>query len=404
MSNAHSNKTPRPLVRLDALNQGARRLEVDRAFPGRIRNASILTTGPALGHGFEVDRTTVEQVARFAAGVRGRWTHGGMSEDGLGRHLGRWEQVRLETSRLCRGCEAETTDATCPACQSATEEVTRAVGDFVFASSAYRLRPDGLDVPAPVYLMERAAEDPQSLGISIVARLSFEEPAAKEGESPRRLARLESRQDLRRGDWVADPAANPIGLHEGTGTTSELVELATRELDRVVARDGRDRAKVKALAFLARYFQDDLATDEGEVERLETEVASLHAELEEHRRAAADRRRKDDEAYLEGLRRESAAAQSPIPEQDMERVAALLRDGKAETAKVVGEAFLARSKAQGQVAFSRGDALPLEQATNADPRKATVDAQARLLRSRNWTVETSEDGGVITRAIPPGGK
>src|SRR5688500_10256536 len=125
MKDTHSNMTTtRPLVRLDVLNQGSR-LGVDRTFPGRISNASILTTGPALGHGFEIDRTTIEQVARFAQGMRGRWTHGAVSEDGLGKHLGRWEQVRLETSRVCRACEVEAAAATCSTCQAATEEVSR---------------------------------------------------------------------------------------------------------------------------------------------------------------------------------------------------------------------------------------------------------------------------------------
>jgi hypothetical protein len=394
------SKTTNDLTRLAALTQLPSRLTVDRTFPGRIKNVSILTTGPALGHGFEVDKTTVEQVARHAAGVRGRWTHGGLSDDGLGKHLGAWEHVRVETFRLCRACETETTSASeaCPTCLGPTSEEHRAVGDFAFAGSAHRLRPDGLDVPAPLYLMERAVEDPQSLGISIVARLTYDEQKREGEERPRRLARVEAKPALRRADWVADPAANPVGLHAGTGTTSELTEAATRELDRLVERDGPTAAKLRALAFLSRYFGDDLTT-EGELEALEAEVTSLRAKVASSEAALQERRRADDEAYLERLRTESAAAQAPIPHEDMERVAALLRAGQAETAKVVGEAFLARSKAQGQT-VTRGDALPLSPPEKAQPAvKRSVEAQAHLLRGRGWTAEVNEDGTELTRAV-----
>ena len=115
--------------------------------------------------------------------------------------------------------------------------------------SAYKLRPDGLDVPAPVYLMDRAKEDPQSLGISVVARFEFEDDAAFEDEEPARLARIPTRGDLLRGDWVADPAANPVGLHAGTNTPSELTEGAVRALDKRNPGWAGDRGAALARAF-----------------------------------------------------------------------------------------------------------------------------------------------------------
>lgn len=390
---------PKTLLRLSALPQPAARLEVDRAYPGRIRNASILTTGPALGHGFEVDKTTVEQVARYAASLRGRWTHGSVSEDGLGRHLGRWETVRLESFRLCRACNHEVPGQTCPDCQAAPSEAWRAVGDFVFAPSAWKLRPDGLDVSAPQYLMDRAEEDPQSLGISIVARFGYEEVEPEEGE-PRRLARIASPKDLCRGDWVADPAANPLGLHAGTGGTSEVVELVTRELDQVVRREGRDKARMKALGFLARYFQDDLAAA-SEFEALEAEVSDLRDRLLAYEEREAEGRAQADQAFLARLRSESTALQAPIPGEDMERVAALLRAGQAEAAKVVGEAFLARSKALGQVAFQRGGALPLVPREEPPAEQASVKAQVSVLARRNLEAELNAEGTKVVGVRAP---
>lgn len=424
-----TSTTTRPLVRLDALPQPSQRLQVDRAFPGRIRNVALLTTGPALGHGFDVDQTTVEQVARHANGLRGRWTHGAVSEDGLGRHLGAWERVRTETFRLCRACEAEAKGDTCPTCAQPTTLEHRAVGDFAFSASAYRLRPDGLDVPAPQYLLDRAAEDPKGLGISVVARFAFEEvPAEREGEEPRRLARLGARHDLRRGDWVADPAANPVGLsasglssagrtddarpgalHRGTGATSELAELAARELDRVVAQDGMQQARLKALAFLARYFKDtddepdgDAAPEDPVVLRLTDEVTGLRARLAEHERQATEARLAADAAFVERLKAESAAANAPIPEADVQRVAALLKEGHTDAAKFAGEALLARSKAQGQAPFDPGALVPLAP-RGAGPAKTSAETQARALRGRGWTVELNQDGTAITLATPPKG-
>ncbi|MCO5166594.1 MAG: hypothetical protein M9894_09540 [Planctomycetes bacterium] len=404
------------LVRLHALRQGKARLQVDRAFPGRIRGVSILTTGPALGHGFEVDRTTIEQVSQLAPGMRGRWTHGGLSEDGLGRHLGAWEDVRIESFHLCRACGVENEAATCSTCGAEAGVEWRSVGDFAFASSAHKIRPDGLDVPAPVYLMERALEDPESLGISIVARFGFYEPPVREGERQRRLARLEAKQDLKRGDWVADPAANPVGLHAGTGAPSALTEAAARELDRIVAREGTAKAKLRALAFLARYFGDEDSDDDGdeapqgadarvaELERqLEAqarELEALRAALRRHEAAEAERQRGEDADYVEALRQESAALNAPIAAADLARVATLLREGQRETAQLLGEAYLARSRAENQAEFTRSGTHPLGK--DHDRAKASVLARARMLRRRGWTVELNDDGTEIVRSSPPG--
>ena len=403
----------RKITRLEALPQRGTRLQVDRSFPGAIRGVSLITTGPATGHGFEVDRTTVEQVTEHASELRGRWTHGGLSDDGLGRHLGRWTNVRPEPFRLCRACNVEGTGPACATCQGPTETHLRAVGDFLFARSAYQLRPDGLDVPAPVYLMDRAEEDPQSLGISVVARFAFDRGPRPEGEQGEgaRLARIAARGDLLRGDWVADPAANPVGLHAGTGAPSELTEGATRALDRIVAREGRDKAKARALAFLARYFGDEFReeedgpeqreeTDRARADALRREVAALEARAAELRQADQRRREEQGEALLVRLRTESTAKNAPIPAADLEKVAGLIEAGDLATATTLGEAFLARSEATKQVPFQRSGTHALGDADH-DAARASVATRTRLLRKRGWRVEVSEDGTEITRGVPP---
>lgn len=404
----HDHKT---LVRLEALPQRSSRLTVDRTYPGRIEGVSLITSGPAAGHGFDVDRTTVEQVTAFADGLRGRWTHGDLSADGLGRHLGRWQNAKSEPFRLCRGCQAEVEGTVCAGCGHEPAVAWRAVGDFVFDRTAYTIRPDGLDVPAPVYLMDRAEEDPQGLGISIVARFGFEEPDAEEGPA---RARVASRRDLLRGDWVADPAANPVGLHAGTDTPSELTEGAVKALDRVVARVGREQAKTRALAFLARYFGDafgmeehaEAALPEPELGALRARVDALHSELEALRetvavyRAAEEARRQEEgETLLGRLRAEAAELNAPIPAADLAKVEALVGAGDLDTARVLGEAFLVRSEAQGQAPFQRSGTHDL--AEDNDPAKASVAARARVLRRRGWKVEVSDDGTEILSQTPP---
>lgn len=158
-------------------------LRVDRSGNGRILGLAVASVGPALGWPFELDRVTLDQVASLLGGRAGRWTHGPGGVDQLAHHLGRWSNPRREG------------------------DVARA--DFEFAPSAHSLRPDGLSVSAPIYLMDRAEEDPSTLGISIVAALTMQEGGVGLDGQPRLLARV---RDLTRADFVADPAANPRGL------------------------------------------------------------------------------------------------------------------------------------------------------------------------------------------------
>lgn len=158
-------------------------LRVDRSGNGRILGLAVASAGPALGWPFELDTTTLDQVVSLLAGRAGRWTHGPGGVDQLAHHLGRWSNPRREG------------------------DVARA--DFEFAPSAHSLRPDGLSVSAPIYLMDRAEEDPSTLGISIVAALTMQEGGVGLDGQPRLLARV---RDLTRADFVADPAANPRGL------------------------------------------------------------------------------------------------------------------------------------------------------------------------------------------------
>lgn len=378
-------------VRLEALRQRARFLKVDRTFPGSIEGLSVLTTGEALGHGFAIDDVTVAQVDQALDGVPGRWTHGGLSDDGLGRHLGKWRRRGVESFLLCRGCKVEAPipaalaePPPCPSCAKPLERASRAVGDFMFTESAHRIRPDGIDVAAPVYLMDRAEEDPSSFGVSIVADLEVQE---RKDELP--LVRLAEGRALHRADFVADPAANPLGLHAGTGTLSALSEEATEQLDRLVARLGKDEARKRALAFLDRAFgrlSMNATTDADDDERLAAENRALRAELASIKAAllaleeAEDaRKKKEADAYVAQLRRKAVELGSPIPEDDLARVAAAFERGEEETARALGQAFFSRA----QALAGRGKStktIPLTGSREQDEREVDEDLERRKAR------------------------
>ena len=116
-----------------------------RYSAGLIRGVSLITRGEALGHDFWCDRRFVASVAEAveAAGDRGvkaRFTHPDMSSDGLAKFLGR---VRY----------GDTID-----------DGDRAIGDLNFERSAHDT-PDG-DLAG--YVLDRAEEDAESFGASIV--------------------------------------------------------------------------------------------------------------------------------------------------------------------------------------------------------------------------------------------
>ena len=108
---------------------------------GYIKNFAVITTGEALGHQAWVDDQFIEQVgtelAKKKKGVVSRYTHPSQSADGLSRGLGRVE-FRSSGDGKVRG-------------------------DLHFYKSAHK-SPDG-DLAG--FLLELAAEDPESFGASI---------------------------------------------------------------------------------------------------------------------------------------------------------------------------------------------------------------------------------------------
>jgi len=356
------------------------RLTVDRTSPGRILGVSILTTGPAKGHGFEVDAQLVERVAQLGEGIRGRWTHGLLGASALGRHLGEWSNLRTQRFQVCRTCQLEAETPHCGQCGNKTDSALRALGDFVFSPSAWNLKPDGLDVPAPDYLMTRAEEDPRSLGVSIVAPLRLE-TGSDEGGKTRTLARIVG-DELLRADWVADPAANPTGL------SREDPDPFVPLLDRLVDRKGEEPARLHMFGLLARYFGDEVAEETPNAEQspesqqdtsTQKEVSALRAQLEQVSFTVQRLVASQSDGLLSSLKRKAAAFGAPVSAEDVEAIEVLLAQGKDSAAQALATTFLGRAEAKAQVAHDEASVVPLKPARLRPDSSDSLAAQAQVL-------------------------
>lgn len=149
-------------------------LQVDRAS-GLIRGVSVITLGPAKGHGFTVDAVLLQQVAsqiNAAGGVRVRLGHPTV-DDGVGLTLGRLFNARVEGNRVRGDVQ---------------------LGEYAKTTANGNLWD---------YVLGLAAGDPDLFGLSVVFVPSFTTIAGE------RVARSGG---VVAADFVSDPAANPSGL------------------------------------------------------------------------------------------------------------------------------------------------------------------------------------------------
>lgn len=166
-----------------ALSAGGIQIDRQRA---RLNNVAIMSIGPAIGHGFELDarslQTLVDSFNRRGADIGVRLTHpNGFTIDGVEVLMGIAANLRVEG------------------------DVVR--GDIHFGSYS-TVSPAGGNLQD--YLLRIAEEHPSLIGMSIVARFDFERVVdQRTGEIQRLLGRVKF---LKAVDFVGDPAANRNGL------------------------------------------------------------------------------------------------------------------------------------------------------------------------------------------------
>lgn len=216
-----TNVIDKPLTRFRSKPARGAQPKVDREGgmfgAGLIRGAAAITRGEALGHGEWVDQFAVEQVVAMgnlaSKGIKVRFTHPGLSADGMGTGLGRMNNFRVEGDR--------------------------AIGDIHFSKASHST-PDG---DLATYVMNLADEDPESFGMSIVFSSDVGEEDRFESEHGDTDGNFQTPDDdntenyrhirlakLWASDVVDEPAANPAGLfrkgHEIAVEADRLCEFA----------------------------------------------------------------------------------------------------------------------------------------------------------------------------------
>lgn len=193
---------------------------------------SAMQAVEALGHGLLIDQITLQQFVDIAnskrQGLKSRFTHPGLSSDGLGKHLGRMRNFRVQGDK--------------------------AIGDLYFSESAAR-SPHG-DLRG--YVESLAIEDPEAFGMSVVVdgvRVWVLDDGTEVDADPWGDAPPNARDSIPTlriveayaVDAVDEPAANRDGLFGAfSKTTNELAAAAYDDIDRHLARAGIDQDTLAA--------------------------------------------------------------------------------------------------------------------------------------------------------------
>lgn len=221
---------------------------------GVIRGMAIITRGEALGHYLWIDAEMLQQTANAinatSGGAKSRFTHPGLSGDGMGKFTGRTKNATIDG------------------------DVVR--GDLHFAKSAHNT-PDG---NLAGYMLSLAESDPEAFGNSIAFDEDFEaetefmlahgavwemndygdrflvgfkspDPENVENYPHARL------KELRAVDAVDEPAANPSGLfHRGQEFAADAEALLSYSLRLTSKRPQLSQLDVdpdRAGAFIQRF-------------------------------------------------------------------------------------------------------------------------------------------------------
>ena len=220
-------------------------LAIDRE-KGVIRNASVISRGPAIGHGFDVDDVMVRQVADLInaapRGIKCRMTHC----DGGGFFGGGKDPIETMVGRV-RGARIE--DGQCRA--------DIHLGRYADSSPSGKLK---------TYLMDLAEEDPEVCGLSIVfERAPYEERRDANDQTLPPAGRVAA---LLAVDFVGDPGANPDGLlsaGSGSAPATQPTEVVMKpELRKYLEQCGleADATEAEAKAYMAALKGDQKAIAE----------------------------------------------------------------------------------------------------------------------------------------------
>lgn len=170
------------------LPMGGSNVQVDEAA-GIIRGAAVMKIGPALGHGFTIDATTIKQVESLGnaspGGIKIRFRHPqitpeGLLPDDLGDVIGYVNNLRIDGDTVRGDVHLEDYAAVLPG-----------LGDV------------------RTYLLRRAKSRPETFGLSCVIGFETEVVTDSDGNPASLVARV---HELAAIDVVGQGAATPNGL------------------------------------------------------------------------------------------------------------------------------------------------------------------------------------------------
>ena len=241
-----------------APNAALFRTQTTREIPARVdRKARIIYGANLMQLGdindkrpYSVDQKTLQQAEELASrsgnGLKARYTHPNMSNDGMGSYLGRWKNLRIEGDKLR--------------------------GDLHIADAAFN-SPQG---DLATYVMDLAESDPEAFGVSLATALDNSDLRQWEnGDSDDKPERWPMRfQQIRAGDIVDDPAATRGGLFSMDADLRNLPAQATALLHTYFGDAPESAVRARIDAFLSRYFANQetptVSTDTAAPEAVET--------------------------------------------------------------------------------------------------------------------------------------
>lgn len=366
-----------------------------------IRGVSCAQAVEALGHGMMLDATTLTQLAEQGNaarnGIKSRFTHPGLSSDGLGKYLGRLRDFRVNGDKVLADLH---------------------ISDRAFNSPSGDLG---------TYIMDMAEDEPDMFGMSVVIDAStvWQLDGGGEVETDERPDNATTEQPLVRVkqfiacDAVDEPAANRDGMFStALWATNQLSEQMFGELDNLLAEYGIEPEK--AFSFALKYFdarqvnmrgfamadkkegqQDqviDLATLQKEMAAMREALANAEAA-----RTEAEARVHVVETALDASNERVAALEATARNK---RFADLSREwfgtghdtilaGLAEAFGEWSEQFVAYCQQQDAIAVQMADsALFREQGTSrTDDGLSAVErlnAKAHALRAANPSLSVSD--------------
>lgn len=238
--------------------------EIDRE-KGVIYGVILAEEGPFKSEGRgEFDRSAIRSIVRMTnerpKGLKSRWTHPGLSSDGLGKHIGRMRNGRSDSVLRERGKDADG--------KPLMKEVLVARADLHFDPTALE-EPVGGGKPLGVYIMDLAESDPDAFGTSLVLKVNQETRIDKQGrplkdDNGNELPPLWYPTKLHASDVVDEGDATHSFLSADilASLPDAIVRQGCELLDAQFAGQSRDVVKARLSAFVDRYLSHRFGDEE----------------------------------------------------------------------------------------------------------------------------------------------